>query len=99
MIGMTIAERITYIIDNFCDGNANEFARKTRIGKSAVSMLRKGAWEDRGIGAYAERIAMAFPRINCRWLLTGVGAPCAKEATQGEVSAKLDKVISMLAKR
>ena len=91
---MNTAERINYIIEKFCDGNANEFSRKTGIGKSAVCRLRKGDLD--GIGAYAERIALAFPRVNCRWLLTGAGDPCAREAGEGEISRKLSTIIKML---
>ena len=91
---MNTAERINYIIEEFCDGNANEFSRKTGIGKSTVCRLRKG--DLGGIGAYAERIALAFPRINCRWMLTGTGEPSAKEAGEGEISRKLSTIIKML---
>lgn len=93
---MTTAERVNYIIDRYCGGNANEFARRTGIGKSAVCLLRKGTRDDSGIGAYAERIARAFPRVNCRWLLTGNGSPSAREAGQDEISSKLDSIIKKL---
>lgn len=95
---MKPSERINYIIDAFCGGNANEFSRKTGIGKSAVSVLRKGAGDDRGIGAYAERIAKAFPGVNCRWLLTGDGEPGARDVPPADISQKLDMILRRLPK-
>ena len=92
---MTTAERVNYIIDCFCGGNANEFSRKTGIGKSQVSLLRSGKLGTE-IGAYAERIAVAFPRINCRWLLTGKGSPASREAGKDEISSKLDAIMKIL---
>lgn len=96
---MTTADRVNHIIEQFCGGNANEFARKTGIGKSAVCLLRNGTRNDTGIGAYAERIARAFPRVNCRWLLTGCGSPSTREAGQDEISSKLDMIIKKLDSR
>ena len=93
---MKPSERISYIIDTFCDGKANEFSRKTGIGKSAISTLRKGVWDERGIGAYAERIARAFPRVNCRWLLTGDGEPGGKDIPPADISKKLDLILRRL---
>lgn len=95
---MKPSERINHIIDTFCGGNANEFARRTGINKSAISTLRKGAWDDRGIGTYAERIARAFPRVNCRWLLTGNGKPGGRDVPPADISQKLDMILRRLPK-
>lgn len=93
---MKPSERINYIIDAFCGGNANVFSRKTGIGKSAVSVLRKGAGDERGIGSYAERIANAFPKVNCRWLLTGDGEPGGRDMPPEDISKKLDLILRRL---
>lgn len=99
---MTTAERINYIVDHLCDGNANEFCRKTGIAKSTVSRLRSGALGKNGIGSFAEKIAVGFRQVNCRWLLTGDGEPFAKEAAEGEIKAELRALrdaVEELAKR
>lgn len=96
---MNTSERINHIIDAFCDGNANEFCRKTGITKSVTSRLRSGELGQNGIGAYAERIALAFPAVNCRWLLTGMGKPGAKEDSPGTISKKLDAILKILSER
>ena len=71
---MNSTERINHIIDVLCDGVAQNFSDRTGIGKSQVSLLRSGKL-GADIGPYAERIARAFPELNCRWLLTGEGSP------------------------
>lgn len=95
---MTTAERINYIVEHFCDGNANEFCRKTGIAKSTVSKLRGGSLGGNGIGAFAERIATSFPQINCRWLLTGKGNPGEKDMPPADISKKLDLILKKLSK-
>ena len=99
---MTTAERINYIVDHLCDGNANEFCRKTGIAKSTVSRLRSGALGKNGIGSFAEKIAAGFRQINCRWLLTGEGNPHADDVSEGEIRAELRelrKAVDKLLKR
>ena len=90
---MNEPERINYIIEHFEDGNAADFARK--IGKSApsVSKLRRGQYS---FMSYADEIARAYPSLNCRWLLTGIGDPLAKEMSYRKTTEKLDSVIQSL---
>ena len=38
----TSSERIKYLIDTYCDGSQNEFARRVGIGKSSVSQYVNG---------------------------------------------------------
>lgn len=38
----TSSERIRYLIDTYCDGSQNEFARRVGIGKSSVSQYVNG---------------------------------------------------------
>ena len=97
---MNSADRINYIIETLCDGTAQVFSDKTSIGKSQVSLLRSGKLGP-DIGPYAERIARAFPELNCRWLLTGEGNPIGESGNAivgllkelREIEHKVDRIV------
>ena len=89
-------DRVEFIINHFEAGNAASFARKIGKSKSAVSKLRRGIY---GFTSYADKIAVAYPLINCRWLLTGDGDPVAREATEDEILSRLDRIEKRVASR
>ncbi len=86
---MNEQERICMLISR-C-GSAKEFSEATGISESSVSKLRAGKFR---IQAFAERIAVAFPRLNCRWLLTGAGVPFSDDLTEGEIKTELRELRS-----
>ena len=87
---MTEIERIQFIIDSYEDGNAASFAKRIGTSPSSVSKLRKGVFN---IGAFAEKIARAYPNLNCRWLLTGEGQPAAPEPPRDAIEKRLAMMI------
>ena len=92
---MTEIERIQYIIDSYEDGNAASFAKRIGTSPSSVSKLRKGLF---GIGAFAEKIARAYPRLNCRWLLTGEGTPLSEELSKDAIEKRLNEIVRLIKK-
>lgn len=81
---MSEKERIETIVQKA--GSAKRLAEMLNTSAASVSKLRAGTFR---LSVYAERIAKAFPDLNCRWLLTGEGDPFAKEAQEGEIKAEL----------
>ena len=95
---MTEQERIEVLIKKA--GSGRELARLINTSPSSITKIKSGRFR---IGVFADRLAVAFPDLNCRWLLTGEGEPFAKEALEGEIKAELtalnDKVDKLLKKR
>ena len=81
---MNEKERIEIIVKKA--GSGKKLAEMLNTSAASVSKLRSGAFR---LSVYAERIAVALPDLNCRWLLTGVGEPFAEEAQEGEIKAEL----------
>ena len=70
----TARQRIIYVIDNFCEGNRNEFIRRTGIGKSSVSQYVNGTNSPGNITAV--KIGDAF-NLNPMWVM-GFDVPMEK---------------------
>lgn len=66
----TEADRIDLLIRELTGNNAAEFARRTNIHKTCVSMLRHGKVK---ADAYYSRILAAFPGVSREWLISGEG--------------------------
>lgn len=81
---MTEQERIEVLIKKA--GSGRKLADLINTSSSSITKLKDGRFH---ITAFADRIARAFPDLNCRWLLTGEGDPFAKEAQEGEIKAEL----------
>ena len=68
---LLMAERISQIRLFFCKGNNRSFSQKTGIDEATSAKICSGT---RGVGVkMLEKIVLAFPDIDARWLLTGVG--------------------------
>lgn len=81
---MSEQERVEVLIIQA--GSATKLAELIKSTPSSITKLRVGRFH---ITAFADRIAQAFPDLNCRWLLTGEGEPFSQEVTDGEIKAKL----------
>ena len=81
---MTEQERIETLIARA--GSGRRLAELLNTTDASISKLRTGKFR---LAVFAEKIAHAFPGLNCRWLLTGEGEPFAKEAAEGEIKAEL----------
>ena len=71
-------ERIIYIIENFCDGNRMELARRAGIGKSSISQYVNGTNAPGNITA--SKIGNAFG-IDPMWIM-GFDVPMRKTLEQ-----------------
>ena len=94
---MNEQERIETLIAKA--GSGRKFADLLGSTDASISKLRSGKFR---LAVFAEKIALAFPDLNCRWLLTGEGEPFAKEAAEGEIKAELRelrKAVDKLLKR
>lgn len=95
---MSEKERIEVLIKKA--GSGRKFADLINTSSSSITKLKDGRFH---ITSFADRIAQAFPDLNCRWLLTGEGEPFAKEAQEGEIKAELralsEKMDKVLAKQ
>ena len=68
---LLMADRISQIRLFFCKGNNRIFSQKTGIDEATSAKICSGT---RGAGAkMLEKIVLAFPDIDARWLLTGIG--------------------------
>ncbi len=64
-----IAGRISQIRLSFCHGSNREFSQKTGIDETTSAKICSGT---RGVGVkMLEKIVLAFPEVDARWLLTG----------------------------
>lgn len=81
---MNEKERIEVLVRRA--GSGKKLAEMLGTSAASISKLRAGVFR---LSVYAERIAAAFPDLNCRWLLTGDGEPFAQEAREGEIKAEL----------
>ena len=81
---MTEQERIETLIARA--GSGRRLAELLNTTDASISKLRSGKFR---LAVFTEKIAHAFPDLNCRWLLTGEGEPFAKEAAEGEIKAEL----------
>lgn len=81
---MNEQERIETLIAKA--GSGRKLADLLGTTDASISKLRSGKFR---LAVFAEKIAHAFPDLNCRWLLTGEGEPFAKEAAEGEIRAEL----------
>jgi hypothetical protein len=61
-------DRIHYIIEAKCCGNASEMARRLNLSQQTIS-----AWMRRDTLDY-DKVAEAFPDVSAEWLLRGEGA-------------------------
>ena len=84
-------ERIDALIKKA--GNAASFAQAIGTTESSVSKLRHGVFK---LHSFAERIARAFPEVNCRWLLTGEGEPFVEEPKKSEIAVRLETLEKMV---
>lgn len=90
---MIDGERIEVLISR--EKNAASFARKIGTSESTVAKIRSGYAR---LAPLYERIAKAYPSVNCRWLLTGEGEPFGKEATKEGIADRLDRMTKILEK-
>lgn len=74
-------------------GSAKRLADVIGTSQASISKLRSGVFR---LEVFAVRIALAFPTLNCRWLLTGLGEPFADEADEGEIKAELRSLRSAI---
>lgn len=81
---MSEKERIEVLINRA--GSGRKLAELIHTTSSSITKLKDGRFR---IGAFADRLALAFPDMNCRWLLTGEGEPFSQEVTDGEIKAEL----------
>lgn len=86
---MNEKERIEVLVNRA--GSGKMLADALGTSAASISKLRAGKFR---LSVYAERIAAAFPDLNCRWLLTGVGDPFSKEASEGEIRSDLKAIRS-----
>lgn len=91
---MTEQERVEVLIARV--GSAKELAYRIGVSKSSMSKLRSGKFH---LAPYAQRLAEAFPAMNCRWLLTGKGDPFAKEPSDDELLRELKAIRRAVEKR
>ena len=63
-------QRVAQIIDRFASGNQARFGREVGISPQAVNSLLRGSVPQ---GARLEAIALAYPHLSTRFLLTGIG--------------------------
>jgi len=69
MLSVNFNERLRKLIYHYSGGNQREFSRKTGVSVHIISKsLNEGQIPSVAI---ATKIALAFPDLNCRWLLTG----------------------------
>lgn len=93
------AERIEWIVANYCDGNRSRLAADIGVSTEAVSGMIRGSIPK---GQSLEAIARRFPFLNPDWLLTGSGprtrdhlpaaSPSAAQAALEEIGAIVDRV-------
>lgn len=84
---MTESQRIDYLVSVLEGGNAKAFANKCGMHQQAVSMLRQGKGR---IDTYVSRILSAYPDVDDKWLVTGVGEPLRSVREKGEVLQKVE---------
>lgn len=82
---MNEKERIELLISR--EPSAASFARKIGTTESSMSKLRAGIFK---LPSFAEKIARAYPDLNCRWLLTGEGEPYEKEIGKNDILTILE---------
>lgn len=62
-------DRIEQIVDRFCEGKKKVFAEKCGVTPQTCSI-----WFNKGFNTEAvNRIRLAFPEVNIRWVETGEG--------------------------
>lgn len=88
------ADRISQIRLSFCNGSNRVFSQKTGIDEATSAKICSGT---RGIGVkMLEKIVLAFPEVDARWLLTGEGLinnryVCDEEPLEAILQIKLKK--------
>lgn len=69
---MNFSDRLTYLIDNLCDGNAKKFANETGIPYTSVQEYSKGKNQDPKL-SLINKIIKIYENVNPLWLITGEG--------------------------
>ena len=82
---MSIGERVELLIEK--EGSQAEFIRKTDINRGTIDkLLNRGG----GISTpNVEKILLAYPSLNARWLITGEGKMWGSE-TVGDLQEELE---------
>ena len=70
-------ERIRWIAETFEDDNLRALGRRIGVTGQAVSAWTRG--ETRPSSEALSALAWQYPKLNCRWLLTGEGSPIRRE--------------------
>lgn len=98
-------ERIEQIIDKFCEGKKKVFAEKVGVTPQTCSV-----WFSKGFNNEAiNRIRMAFPEVNIKWVETGEGtieaisqeqlAEVAASMEIGTLKAQIEELRSIVAEK
>ncbi|HKK09131.1 MAG TPA: helix-turn-helix transcriptional regulator [Gemmatimonadota bacterium] len=69
----TWQDRIQWIATTFEEGNLRALGRRIGVTGQAVSAWTRG--EARPAGEALSALARTYPKLDCRWLLTGRGEP------------------------
>ena len=68
----TIGERVEWLLKVIWDGNRSEMARKVGCSQSVISKVVAGT---QGVGGKLLADIAAHPKVNPRWLISGIGEP------------------------